>query len=274
MGVGAGNVDEKKEDKQISVIFYKNIIEKFGENWDEKEKKEASILVNYYLSKAKDDQESGNPQLWSAINADDAARASFIRCISKAVSLKLSSSPNELFYLIPRKDKVTEKTMVTFQLSYFGALDFAYRAKTQGVLVQPVFECDEFKISYGSNANCVHNPDFKGRIGKKPYLYYAVVTLQSGQQIVEAMSVEEIEARRQRYSKKARFSPWDDEFGRDAMSRKTVLLKALKFAPKTTELIAALNSEDKEDVLEPEQEQSHLIDVSKQETQQASGELF
>lgn len=227
---------EEQDKRPITQILSENLIKIYGQIWSDKEKSEAISLLNFYLSKAREDLKSG---LWNAINASAESKASFLRCIFKAISLRLSSSPNELFYIIPRGGTLT------FQLSYFGIMHFAYNAGVASIVSQPVYECDDFEIAYGSKQNCVHIPNFKERFGKQPVLYYAVVTLQSGEQLIECMSVQEIAARRARYSKtNGGFSPWADEFGADAMSRKTVLIKALKFAPKSTEIMRALKEED------------------------------
>ena len=248
-------VAHKKEvEKRQTVIdiLNKMILVAYGEHWSSEEKKEAANLITFFVIREREKYEekakkggSTAGMIYDKISSDESARISFIRCIFKAISLNISSSPDDLFYIIPRKGEIC------FDLSYFGLLHFAYNAKLAGVCVQPVYECDKFEFCYGSNQNCVHIPDFKNRNSSEIINYYAILTLTSGQQIMECMNKHEIIKRKNFYESKG--FCWNGNFSEDAMCRKTVLRKALKLAPKSKILSQVLEAEQ-EDFVETEQQ--------------------
>ena len=81
----------------------------------------------------------------------------FLTCISKAITLNLPIVAHDMFYLIPYSNTVT------FQMSYQGYLELAWRAGLKQICVQEVYECDEFICEYGTNSRLIHIPNFKER---------------------------------------------------------------------------------------------------------------
>ena len=71
-------------------------------------------------------------------------------------------------------------------------------------------------------------------------LYYAVWHTKAGGYGFEVMSIEDVKAHMQKYSKSAgsSFSPWTTNF--DAMAKKTVLKQALKYAPIKSDFVRAV----------------------------------
>lgn len=227
---------EKKE--SLLVQFTKSTLSSFGSAWNESDKKYAINLVQHLYTKAKD-----NHALMTAIEADN---MSFLGCISKAITLKLPIVAHDMFYLIPYnnyKDGV-KSTTINFQMSYQGYLELAWRAGLKQVCVQEVYECDEFICEYGTNPRLVHIPNFKERNANKKIIYfYASVKSEYTEPIFEVMSIDEIKSYANKYSKtfNSDSSPWKSDF--NAMAKKTILKRALKYLPKTEDLSKYLSHE-------------------------------
>lgn len=226
----------KTEEKKTNLLlqFTQTTLNQFGKDWNEKERKYATNLVQYLYTKAKDNQ-----TLMAAIVADNAG---FLSCISKAITLNLPIAANDTFYLIPYSNKVT------FQMSYQGYLELAWRAGLKQICVQEVYECDEFICEYGTSPKLIHTPNFKERSKDKRIIYfYASVKSEYSEPIFEVMSYEEIKAHASKYSKSFNTdaSPWKSDF--NAMARKTVLKKVLKYLPKTEDLSKYLAHESEID---------------------------
>jgi len=157
---------------------------------------------------------------------------SFLGAMMSAAQLGLEpNTPLGQAYLIPYKGKAT------FQLGYKGLLDLAHRAGTH-VSAQTVYERDEFRYELGLHPDLVHIPA-KGDRGE-PVAYYA--TWSNGESFgFEVMTIDEIKQHRDRYSQ-ARSGPWVTSF--DEMAKKTVLKKALKYAPLTIEAQKAVSMDE------------------------------
>jgi recombination protein RecT len=114
-------------------------------------------------------------------------------------------------------------------------IDLAYRSgQFKSIYAHAVHENDDFDYQYGLNQDLKHKPAAKDRgevIG-----YYAVYHLQNGGYGFEVMSKEDVENHAKTYSqavKKGWTSPWKTDF--DAMAKKTVIKKLLKYAPLSVE---------------------------------------
>nr|BFD33758.1 hypothetical protein GTC16762_33770 [Pigmentibacter ruber] len=215
------NVEEKKTN--LLTYFTENTLSQFGKNWNEKERKYASNLVQHLYTKAKDNQ-----TLMAAINSD---KIGFLTCISKAITLNLPIVAHDMFYLIPYSNTVT------FQMSYQGYLELAWRAGLKQICVREVYDCDEFICQYGSSPKLIHNPNFKERSKDKKIIYfYASVRSEFSEPIFEVMSYDEVREHASKYSKSYNnnSSPWKTDF--IEMAKKTVLKKALKYLPKSEDL--------------------------------------
>jgi recombination protein RecT len=137
-------------------------------------------------------------------------------------------------YIIPYKNEAQ------FQLGYIGHLQLLHRSgMVAGVGATEVCENDEREFSYGP--------------GVKPYVrkcdgergkvvgYFAYIELVTGGYVWQYMTVSEVEKHRRKFSKMPNGTGWRDNF--DAMALKTVLLKAMKYAPKSVEVNQALFSD-------------------------------
>lgn len=161
---------------------------------------------------------------------------SFLGAMMQAAQLGLEpNTPLGEAYLIPFMNHGTLECQ--FQVGYKGMISLAHRS---GLYVQAheVHENDEFDVEYGLEPKLVHKPVFKDR---GPVIaYYGVWKDKDGISGFEIMSKEDVEAHARKYSQSygKGFSPWKSNF--DEMAKKTVIKKALKYAPLTTEFIRGI----------------------------------
>ncbi len=167
---------------------------------------------------------------------------SFLGAMMQAAQLGVEpNTPLGQAYLIPYRNKGTLECQ--FQLGYKGLIDLAYRSgAVQSIQAHEVHENDEFEYSYGLDGTIRHKPALKDR---GPVIaYYGVWKTKDGGYGYEVMSVDDVISVRNQYSKAAdsKFSPWATNF--DAMAKKTVLKRALKYAPLKTEFARALSQDN------------------------------
>lgn len=167
---------------------------------------------------------------------------SFLGAMMQAAQLGVEpNTPLGQAYLIPYRNKGTLECQ--FQLGYKGLIDLAYRSgAVQSIQAHEVHENDEFEYSYGLDGTIRHKPALKDR---GPVIaYYGVWKTKDGGYGYEVMSVNDVISVRDQYSKAAdsKFSPWATNF--DALAKKTVLKRALKYAPLKTEFARALSQDN------------------------------
>lgn len=116
-------------------------------------------------------------------------------------------------------------------------------AHRSGLYVQAheVHENDDFEVEYGLDPKLLHKPVFKNR--GTVVAYYGVWKDKEGNFGFEVMSREDVEAHARKYSQSygKGFSPWKTNF--DEMAKKTVIKKALKYAPLTTEFVRGVTAD-------------------------------
>ena len=156
---------------------------------------------------------------------------SFIGAMLQAAQLGLEpNTPLGQAYLIPYG------TNCQFQIGYKGLMELAYRSgEIKNIEAHVVYENDDFDFEYGLNANLKHKPA-KSNKGI-PEWVYAVVHFNNGGYIFEVMSYEDCINHAKKYSKTFNNGPWQTET--EEMAKKTVLKKALKYAPLKTEFVTA-----------------------------------
>lgn len=169
----------------------------------------------------------------------ECSQDSFFGALLTGAQLGLEpNTPLGQCYLIPFK---TNGVMTCqFQLGYQGLIELAYRSgKYKNIQARVVYEGDTFDYSYGTNEYINHVPM---RISNKPIAVYAYYSLTNGGGTFEVMTWAEIEAFSKKYSfavKSGYSSPWQSD--PEAMAKKTLLKKLLKFAPKSVEVAEALS---------------------------------
>lgn len=157
---------------------------------------------------------------------------------------QLGVEPNSALgeaWLIPYRNK--GRMECQFQLGYKGLIDLAYRSgDIISISAHTVHENDEFSYELGLDEKLVHKPALRDR--GEAVCYYATFKTRLGGFGFAVMSVDDIKAHMNRYSKAAAsgFSPWSTNF--DEMAKKTVLKKCLKYAPLKSDFVKAVNSDE------------------------------
>lgn len=163
--------------------------------------------------------------------------ASFFGALVESAQLGLMPGTQGLSYFIPFRNNKTHCREVQLIPGYKGLVQLAYNSdKVDKVEAHMVYENDEFHYQLGLRLECTHIPAQGSRGGMTAC--YAIVKLASGEHLLEVMSLEEVEAHRNRYSKAAREGPWVTDF--QPMALKTVLRKVLKLAPQSAELMRGI----------------------------------
>lgn len=154
---------------------------------------------------------------------------SFIGAMMTAAQLGVE--PNTALgqaYIIPYRNKGILEAQ--FQLGYKGLIDLAYRSGEVSIIqAHEVYKNDTFEYELGMDPKLKHIPAAENR--GDVIAYYAMFKTKDGGYGFEVMSKADVEAHAQKYSKSynAYSSPWKSNF--DEMAKKTVLKKALKYAP-------------------------------------------
>lgn len=168
---------------------------------------------------------------------------SFIGAMLTAAQLGLEpNTPLGQAYLIPfrNKDRGLE---CQFQLGYRGLIELAHRSgEFKDISAHIVYENDEFEYELGLDPKLRHVPAMKDR-GQIAWVY-AVYHLTSGGYGFEVMSYQDIEDHRRQYSKASQkgFSPWTTSW--EEMAKKTVIKKALKYAPLATDFVRNVTKDE------------------------------
>lgn len=161
---------------------------------------------------------------------------SFLGAMMQAAQLGLEpNTPVGQAYLIPYGN------VCQFQLGYKGLLDLAYRSgEIKDIQSYEVHENDEFEYELGLEPKLKHIPAMSNR--GPVTMYYAVWHTKTGGYGFEVMSKEDVLEFAQKKSKSFRNGPWQTDF--DAMAKKTVLKRALKYAPIATDFVKAVATDE------------------------------
>lgn len=132
-------------------------------------------------------------------------------------------------YLVPFKGKIS------FMPSYMGLVDVLNRSGlVRKIEAHPVFDGDEFSVTFGTAEQLIHKPNPWG-IRDKDHLKgcYYYIELADGTTMWDTMSAAEIEDVRRRSPSvaKGKASPWDTDY--IEMAKKTLIRRAFKAVPKT-----------------------------------------
>lgn len=172
---------------------------------------------------------------------------SFLGAMMMAAQLGLElNTPLGQAYLLPFNNRRNGQSVVECQfiLGYKGLINLAYRSgQINTIQAHVVYEKDEFSYCYGLKPDIVHVP-YKGQDRGEAKFFYAVFNTKDGGYGFDVMSVEEVKAHAARYSKSynSKYSPWTTNF--ESMALKTVLKRALKYAPISTELSRQVNTDE------------------------------
>ncbi len=141
-------------------------------------------------------------------------------------------------YLVPYSRKAQ------LIVGYKGLIAMAWKsAQVKAIYSRIVRKNDHFVVNYGRN-EIDHIPLFDHAEEGPVAAYYAVVETTTGGRMFEILTVDEVREVRDR-SRGGGSGPWVTDF--DAMARKTVLIRALKLAPLTTEAAKAFAAAEQAD---------------------------
>lgn len=167
---------------------------------------------------------------------------SFLGAMMTAAQLGMEpNTPLGQAYLIPFWNSKNRCMECQFQLGYKGLIDLAYRSGEVSVIqAQVVYESDEFTYSFGLEPQLKHVPAMSAR--GNPTHVYAVFRTNDGGYGFEVMSMEDVRAHAQRYSKAYNSGPWQTNF--EEMAKKTVLKRVLKYAPLKSEFVRGMAQDE------------------------------
>lgn len=167
---------------------------------------------------------------------------SFIAALMSAAQLGLEpNTPLGQAYLIPYKNKGVLECQ--FQLGYKGMIDLAYRTgQVQMIQAQVVREGDYFEYQYGLEPKLIHRPGHDDR-GEITFIY-GVFRLANGGYGFEVSNKADMDSFAEKYSKSfgSKYSPWTENY--EDMAKKTVIKRALKYAPVSVDFQKALNADE------------------------------
>lgn len=196
---------------------------------------------------------SNNPKL-QACTPD-----SFLGAMMQAAQLGLE--PNTALgqaYLIPYGGKCQ------FQVGYKGFLELAWRSgEVRDIQAEVVYQNDVWEYELGLEPKLKHIPADSNR--GDPVRYYAVIRTKDGGHISTVMSVADVRSHAQKYSQSYSSGPWKTNF--DEMAKKTVLKRALKYAPLKSDFITRAMVADntiKTEIAEDMSEIPNVLDVDQE----------
>lgn len=144
-------------------------------------------------------------------------------------------------YLLPYRNHGQMECQ--FQLGYKGLIDLAYRSGEVSVIqAHVVYANDLFEYELGMDPKLRHVPAKADR--GEAVAYYAMFKTKDGGYGFEVMSVDDVQRHAQRYSKSygSGSSPWRSNF--DEMAKKTVLKRALKYAPLKSDFVRGMAQDE------------------------------
>jgi len=168
---------------------------------------------------------------------------SFIAALMNAAQLGLEpNTPLGQAYLIPYKNKGIMECQ--FQLGYKGMIDLAYRSgQIQMIQAHIVREYDYFEYQYGLNPQLIHRPGEEADRGEITFIY-GIFRLVNGGYGFEVSNKADMDAFAEKYSKSfgSKYSPWTENY--EDMAKKTVIKRALKYAPVSVDFQKALSTDE------------------------------
>ena len=169
--------------------------------------------------------------------------SSFMGALLNAAQLGLEpNTPLGQAYLIPYNNYKTHQKECQFQLGYKGLIELAHRSgELKSIEAHVVYEHDDFEFEFGLEPKLKHIPSMDDDRGEITWVY-AIYHLVNGGYGFEVMSKAEVNKHRNKYSKAANSPAWKDAW--EEMAKKTVVKKALKYAPLKTDFVREMNTDE------------------------------
>jgi recombination protein RecT len=174
----------------------------------------------------------------------DCTPQSFLQSVMKSAELGLDCVGTlGQGYLVPYYNSKIKALECQFIAGYQGLINLARRSgHISRIESRVVYENDIFDVEYGLDQKLTHRPYLGGERGKIVCVY-AVAELKDGSSQLEIMTIDEVEAIRER-SKAKDSGPWKTDFGE--MARKTVVRRIAKYLPLSPELAKAIETDDQQ----------------------------
>lgn len=181
----------------------------------------------------------------SALNTtpklQECSQMSFLAALMNAAQLGLEpNTPLGQAYLIPYRNK--GRLECQFQVGYKGLIDMAYRnPDLQTIQANVVYTNDTFEYELGLDPKLIHKPALTDR--GEILLVYALWKTANGGFGFEVMSKEDIDKHAARFSQafSSSYSPWKTNY--EEMAKKTVVKRALKYAPIKSDFAKAVSTD-------------------------------
>lgn len=167
---------------------------------------------------------------------------SFLGALMTCAQLGLRPGVLGQAYILPFYDKRAGKTKAQLIVGYQGAISLCHRSgDISSVEARIVYENDHFDYWFGLDSGLTHRPVAGDR--GDAIAYYAVIKTRAGGVMWDVMTRQDAERHRDLFATAKNrdgkiFGPWVDHF--DAMALKTVLIRVLKYAPRSTEIQNAI----------------------------------
>lgn len=158
-------------------------------------------------------------------------------CVAARCGLEIGG-PNPEGHLVPHGSEVV------FYPDYRGKLKLMRNTgELASFSLEPVYENDRFDIKLGFEPSIEHKPELKGERGQMMLVYFAA-TLKNGEKMLVWMTKDQVEKIRKK-SKMGNAGAWVSDF--EEMAKKTVVHRASKIMPQSTELRIATAAEEAAD---------------------------
>ncbi len=169
--------------------------------------------------------------------------SSFMGALLQACQLGLEpNTPLGQAYLIPYNNGRNGTKECQFQIGYKGLIELAHRSgELKSIEAHVVYDKDLFEFEYGLEPKLKHIPTQNEDKGNIAWVY-AVYHLVNGGYGFEVMSKADINAHRNKFSKAKNSPAWTNSW--EEMAKKTVVKKALKYAPLKSDFQRAITSDE------------------------------
>jgi len=181
----------------------------------------------------------------------ECSKESLVAAVLAASQLGLEPGPLGHVYLVPYWNSKTRSADVQLQIGYKGMLELARRSgEIEDIYGYVVYEADEFEYVLGTDRTLRHRPALVSMEQRgRPIGAYAVARIKGATRpSFEFMPWDEIESRRDRFSKNCRdrdgklIGPWRDS--PEEMAVKTVVRHLWKWLPISIEVQRQVEEQD------------------------------
>lgn len=220
------------------------------------EKKKNTILETLQSEMKFNKFRSNLVRLYDSTSLKDCDPMSVLGAAMQVANLQLDLDPNlGQAYVLARWDNKNRCYVASFQIGYQGLLELARRSgEIKRIEAHTIWEKEEFEYFFDDERGTVikHYPLAPSKRGDKRVAAYFVAFLENGSVHKEFMWAEEVEYLKKESLDKIKpeyqkYSPWMSNFiSEDAMWKKTVIRRGLKYLPKTSEIETIVAIEDEE----------------------------